>query len=267
MRVISYGGGVQSTALVVLATQGELGDVDAALFANVGDKSEHPDTLRYVREVAIPWAAGRGLAINELRRQKRDGSTEDLYDRLMKPGSRSVPIPVRLRNGVPGKRACTHDWKIAVVTKWVRAHGALKTSKAEVLIGFSWDEIERVGEMKIKPYETVAHPLIDRRLTRQDCKVIIQKAGLPVPPKSSCFFCPFHRPSTWARMRRDEPELFQISANLETVLNERRARLGRDSVYLTRFGKPLTDAIQTEQDGLDFGAGPGETCDDGYCWT
>ncbi len=45
MRVISYGGGVQSTALLVLANRGEIRYVDAALFANVGDDSEDPDTL------------------------------------------------------------------------------------------------------------------------------------------------------------------------------------------------------------------------------
>ena len=48
MRVISYGGGVQSPALLVMAARGELGKVDAALFCNVGDDSEHPETLEYV---------------------------------------------------------------------------------------------------------------------------------------------------------------------------------------------------------------------------
>lgn len=46
MRVISYGGGVQSTAMIVLAAQGKLGPVTDAIFANVGDDSEHPQTLR-----------------------------------------------------------------------------------------------------------------------------------------------------------------------------------------------------------------------------
>ena len=45
MKVISYGGGVQSTAMLVLANQGAIDSVDAALFSNVGDDSEHPATL------------------------------------------------------------------------------------------------------------------------------------------------------------------------------------------------------------------------------
>ena len=40
MRTISYGGGVQSTALCVLATQGKIGHIDAALYI-VGTHSVH----------------------------------------------------------------------------------------------------------------------------------------------------------------------------------------------------------------------------------
>ena len=58
LTVISYGGGVQSTALVVLAATGRLGKVDAALFSNVGDDSEEPATLRYVRMVSDPVGCG-----------------------------------------------------------------------------------------------------------------------------------------------------------------------------------------------------------------
>ncbi len=45
MKISSYGGGVQSNAALVLATQGQL-NVGVSLFANVGNDSESPDTLR-----------------------------------------------------------------------------------------------------------------------------------------------------------------------------------------------------------------------------
>jgi 3'-phosphoadenosine 5'-phosphosulfate sulfotransferase (PAPS reductase)/FAD synthetase len=116
LTTISYGGGVQSTAMLVLAAQGKLGyDVDAALFANVGDDSEHPATLDYVRNVAKPWADEQGVPVHILDRVKRDGTTETLMGRLMKPGSRSLPIPIRMSNGAPGNRSCTSDFKIKVV--------------------------------------------------------------------------------------------------------------------------------------------------------
>jgi hypothetical protein len=108
LRTISYGGGVQSTALVVLAAQGVI-DFPVALFANVGDDSEHPATLDYVRNVAVPWAAERGVEIHELHRQRRDGTRETLMERITKPGSRSLDIPVRMSNGAPGRRRCTSE--------------------------------------------------------------------------------------------------------------------------------------------------------------
>ena len=266
LSVISYGGGVQSTALVVLATQGEV-VASHALFANVGDDSEHPATLRYVRDVMAPWAAGRGVEVVTLDRRRRDGTVETLWGRLMREGSRSLPIPVRMANGAPGNRQCTHDFKMRVVARWLQAHGATRATPATVMIGISWDEFHRIGNKKAGPYERPYYPLIDRRLTREDCKRIIERAGLPVPGKSSCFFCPFHRPSFWATMRRDEPELFAKSATLERTLNARRVVLGKDPVWLTRFNRPLTD-IPEAQPALDFGTGPGaEGCDDGYCWT
>ena len=61
LKVISYGGGVQSTAMIVLATQGLIPGVTDALFSNVGDDSEYPATLTFVRDIMTPWAAERGI--------------------------------------------------------------------------------------------------------------------------------------------------------------------------------------------------------------
>lgn len=47
-------------------------------------------------------------------------------------------------------------------------------------------------------------------------------------------------------MRRDEPDLFERA--MQDTLNHRRAELGRDPVYLTRFARPLLDAIAADQD-------------------
>jgi hypothetical protein len=267
MRVISYGGGVQSTALVVLAGTEQLGDVDAALFCNVGDDSEHPDTLRYVRDIAEPWAAERGLPVLELHRTLRDGTPETLMYRLMRAENQSVPIPVRLPAGPPGSRSCTADFKIRVLSKWLKAQGVTADDPADVLIGISIDEIQRLNNRPRAAGEVAEYPLIDRRLSRQDCKNIIAEAGLPVPPKSACFFCPFHRLSVWAEQRRDEPDLFWKSVELERHINRRRDELGKGRVYLTDRGRPLDEAVGEAQQTLDVVDEHGETCDEGFCWT
>ncbi|MFI7217898.1 phosphoadenosine phosphosulfate reductase [Micromonospora maritima] len=270
MKVFSYGGGVQSTAVLVLAATGRI-DFPVFLFANVGDDSEDPATLVYVERYAKPYAALHGIQMHELHRERRDGTRETLYGRLTRPGSRSLPIPVRMSNGAPGTRSCTADFKIKVIGRWLKAHGASAEHPATVGVGISLDEIERVNNRRSEPYERTVYPLLDHTppLRRHDCARIITAAGLPVPPKSACWFCPFRRPATWAETRRDRPDLFNRACELENLLNARRAALGKDPVYLTRFNRPLAAAVATAQDMLP-GFDPADDdalCDNGACFT
>lgn len=77
---------------------------------------------------------------------------------------------------------------------------------------------------------------------------------------------PFHRPETWHDMRRDEPELFEKACDLEDLLNRRRDELGKDHVYLTRFARPLRQAIPDGVDLLPM-ADDDADCDGGWCFT
>ncbi len=75
LRSFSFGGGVQSTAALVLAAQGRI-DYRTFVFANVGEDSENPGTITYVEKHTRPYAEAHGLTLIELDRVKRDGSTE-----------------------------------------------------------------------------------------------------------------------------------------------------------------------------------------------
>lgn len=261
IRAISYGGGVQSTALLVLAAHGEI-DFPIALFCNVGDDSEHPATLRYVREHAAPFAQAHGIELVVLHKQRRGGGTETLLQRLYRR-ERSIDIPVRMANGAPGNRTCTADFKIKVIAADLKRRGATPADPAAVALGISLDEFQRMRESRI-PIQRNTYPLIDRRLDRQDCMNVITRAGLPVPPKSSCWFCPFHSTAQWRRLRTESPDLFVQAADLEAMLNERRGVLGKDAVYLTGSGEPLSSAIA--EDGQLSLFDDEATCDiGGYC--
>lgn len=269
-RFISYGGGVQSTALIVLATQGKLGAVNAALMANVGDDSEHPATMRYVREVITPWAADRGLQVHELHRTlTKTGKVQTLYQRMMEHEGPTLrePIPVYGWSGAPMSRTCTADHKIKVLGKHIRQVCQPHELPADVLIGISVDEIERAGRGRDEKWERRQYPLLDLGLNRVACANLIADAGLPVPPKSSCFFCPFHSLLTWSELRRDSPELFDKAVRLENKLNERRSNRGMPPVYLTRRGVPLSEAVGRAGDTLfTDGVFNDGGCDEGYCW-
>lgn len=277
IRAISYGGGVQSTALLVLAADGRIdesmgGPVDTALFANVGDDSEHPDTLAYVREVAVPWAAGHGLTIHELTRKptrgRFKGQTETLYQRLAHPDSSSIGIPVRMaETGAPGTRACTADFKIRVVLRWLKDADASEDDPALVAVGISTDEAHRATNRTTEdPAETITWPLLDLGISRADAAALVADAGLPVPPRSACYFCPLHTLGSWSELRRDRPDLFAKAQALEDTINTRRVRLGKDPVAFTSRG--TLDNVEEAQPGLfatDWVDGDG--CESGYCWT
>ncbi|MEU6245813.1 phosphoadenosine phosphosulfate reductase [Streptomyces sp. NPDC047024] len=262
LKVISHGGGVQSTALLALAAKGVI-NFPTFLFSNVGNDSENPETLRYVRDVASPFAQQHGIALELLEKVRRDGRTETLWQRLHRPEKRSIPIPVRMANGAPGRRNCTADFKIKVISKWLRHHGATADTPATVGIGISVDEIHRANRRRAEPNQIVSYPLLDLGLRREDCIRLIKEAELPVPPKSSCFFCPFRTVEEWRTRRATDPELFSKSEDLEKTINLRRAALGRDDVYLTRYGIPLGTAIQNSlSEDRDDG-----NCDSGWCMT
>ena len=266
IRAISYGGGVQSTALLVLAAQRRI-DFSLFLMSNVGDDSEHPATLEYVREVAQPYAEEHGLEMHVLnRRMVRDGSVRTLYQNLTNPEHRSVGIPARMPSGAPGSRACTQDFKVNVVARWLRERGATEENPAVVGIGISLDEIQRANGRSDVPTQRVVYPLIGvgeetgLKMRRDDCIRVIQDAGLPVPPKSSCYFCPFHSMDAWGEMKRNEPDLFEKAAALEDTINAKRA----DSypVWLSPAMVPLREAVG---DDVPLFEGDG-ACDSGWCF-
>lgn len=272
IRAISYGGGTQSTALLVLAAEGKV-DFRTFLFANVGEDSENPETIAYVREYAEPFAALHPpLELREVRKWTRDGRPQTLMQRI-KASERSNPIPVRMGpGGSPANRTCTAEFKIRVIEKELRRRGATRERKAIVGIGISTDEPGRIGsEVDPRtPYQLRRYPLIELGLSRGDCQEIIRRAGLPVPPRSACYFCPFHSAEEWRRQARRRPDLFRASCELEDEIHARGERLGRGEFFFTRHGAPLRDlfdgreTVLFEQDDLGVQEAG---CESGYCMT
>jgi hypothetical protein len=266
VRAFSYGGGTQSTAALVLAARGEI-DYPLFIFANVGDDSEHPATIEYVRDVAVPFAEQHGI---ELVQRERGGVNRSLLHKIERLES-SLPIPVRMdMTGKPGRRSCTADFKIDVINRELKARGATRENRATVGLGITMDEIERMrsAEDPRQPIALRDYPLIDLRLERRDCMQIIQDAGLPLPERSACWFCPFHSGEEWRRLKRTRPDLFDKACDLEELLIARRRRHGRGPVYLTDAGArdqmTLRELHVHEQLQL---IGTDASCDGGACMT
>ncbi len=266
LRCFSFGGGVQSTAALVLSARGEI-DFPVFLFANVGDDSEHPATLRYIKDVAAPYAAQHNIEIDETRRILRAGPRKGQSETLLQQmnNSRNVTIPIRLwPTGAPGQRACTVDHKIMRIDMALRERGATRTNRAILGLGISLDEYQRMSSDNPELVSTRVYPLIDLRLTRQDCINIIERAGLPVPPKSACWFCPFHSDTGWREMKKREPGLFAQAVKLELKINTQRAEDGKSPAFLSRSLVPLEDAVADDQATM---FNDDDTCESGFCMT
>ena len=261
LRVFSYGGGVQSTAALVLAAQAEI-DFPVFLFANVGNDSEHPATIRYVKDVAKPYAAANGIELAEIVPTKF-GQPITLLQEVVSERIKSISIPIRSQEGTPGRRSCTKHFKIVPIARELKRRGATKKAPAVLGLGISIDEFQRMRKDSPIAWQYYEYPLIDLRLNRNDCEVIIRNAGLSVPPKSSCWFCPFHRLASWRTMKTQEPSLFMNAVVLEQDILAKRHRNGLEPNYLSAAGKPLAEAFDHDQAMMDLD----DTCESGFCMT
>ena len=220
----------------------------------------------------MPFARAHGIELAQVRRRDRDGRPQTLLERV-ESSPRSVPIPIRMgASGAPASRSCTADFKIRVIEKELRRRGATKEARAVVGVGIFTDEPGRVGgELDPRsPYQLRRYPPYEMGLSRADCRQVIREAGLPLPPRSACWFCPFHSSEEWRRLARREPELFARACTLEDDLHRRGEALGRGGFFLTRHGVPLRDLFHgdeltlfEDEDPLGLETG----CASGHCMT
>ena len=85
MHSYSNGGGVQSTAMLCLVASGDLPRAPF-IFANVGNDSEHPDTLAYLANHARPFAKAHEIEMVEVQARRmvnRDGSKRGKVGELL----------------------------------------------------------------------------------------------------------------------------------------------------------------------------------------
>lgn len=268
-RLFSFGGGVQSHAVLALQALGKINPYDAFVFSNVGIDSENPETLDYLDMYTIPFCMKYGIDFVEVCKTVY-GKPETLKEYIYRT-ERSVPIPARMSNGAPGNRSCTNDFKVGVVDKWIKGAGY---TNMVVGLGISIDEFHRVrherwhnsyGQKQLGFNKRREYPLINLRINRKMCREIILSVGLPLPPKSSCYFCPFKRRNEWIEFKIKHPDLFQEAVKIDNIINEKRAAIGKDRVYIHPDCIPLAQAVGNQMTMFDFD--DLDQCDSGYCMT
>lgn len=243
LRVLSLGGGVQSTTLALMAAAGELETTPAAaIFADTG--WEPPEVYEHLRLLAerLPFPVHVVTAGNIL---------EGIYALENTTGGRYAAIPWFVLNpdgskGI-GRRQCTSEYKLGPIMRKVRElmgvgrRGLLPAGAVEVWIGISTDEAARMKDARQR-YMVNRWPLIERGMSRQDCKDWLVANGHVIPHRSACIGCPFHSNAEWRQMRVERPDLFAHACEVDAALREGNAR-GARREFMHPARVPLADAI------------------------
>ena len=220
-RVVNYGGGTNSTALMILAAQ-EGVEIDVIPFADTG--SEMPHTYEYV-SMFSDWLVARGLpAITVVRWIRKEGEDKGKFVALHESCERLKTLPSRAF----GFSGCTVKWKQQPIDSFLEAHPLCaeafsRGEKVERWIGFDADEPARAQRQELKNITDTRWswkaPLYERKIGRAECEGIITRAGLDLPGKSACWMCPSSKKHEIVQLRRRYPELaaraLQIEANAD----------------------------------------------------
>ena len=274
--VVAYGLGVDSTAMLIeFANRGIKPDL--ILFADTG--GEKPETYAYL-DVIRPYLQKVGFPdVTVVRYQPKTAVYHTLEGQCLHTGT--------LPSLAYGGKSCSLKMKRQPQDKFilerfppdefvkqgrrvVRAIGfeageERRTYVAHVVkaIGLDAGEEHRLTWRQETPEKSVRptrqqwldehffvywYPLLSWGHNRECCKQIIFAAGLPVPIKSACYFCPASKKHEIAWLQEHHPELMEralaIEQNAQAKLKTVKG-LGRSFAWASFLGKhnslPLFD--------------------------
>ncbi|NIT79586.1 MAG: hypothetical protein GWN58_33050 [Anaerolineae bacterium] len=241
VRILSYGGGLDSWTMLLLAIDGKLPKPDLVIFADVSngcpehdpsDPGEWPSTYRHIREVAMPLCEAHGIEFKWL-------TSDEIPVRQSKnnpDGFRSLYAYFRHERMFFGARSklCTIAAKVDRIGKYVEAR--YPEGELEVWIGFGADEQSRLKDNRYaqKGRRTERYPLMELGMCRCREEAYARASGYPVPRKSACVFCPHSSRGDFQTLARELPEWFakveEIEHTCKLTGEKKRAKAVKDGL-------------------------------------
>lgn len=234
--VVSYGMGVDSTAMLVAMQQRGIRP-DLILFADTG--GEKPETYDYLHTIN-DWLLSVGFPlVTVVKYEPKTAPYSTLEDKCLNNDT--------LPSLAFGHHSCAIVFKHGPQDKYIKAWGQAKrawNAGLHVIKAIGYDDSEQDCRRRAKADRAVDkkrangdpdslryeywYPLQEWGIDRIECLRIIANAGLPLPMKSACFFCPASKKSEVVWLRDTHPVLFQRALKIEQ--NARDGRHGLDTV-------------------------------------
>lgn len=228
LRVLSLGAGVQSSTLYLMAVRGEFGDEGPTVAVFADTQWEPAHTYRWLDEMERI-----GGDVLPIQRVTIGSLRADIVSGVNR-GYRIANIPFYTKNldgtRILMRRTCTSEYKITPLNRATRAildgvradlgiTGRLAPGCVEQWIGISTDEATRQRDSQTA-YVANRYPLIEKRMSRDDCKAWLAINGFPEPPKSACIGCPFHDDAFWLDMRENRPDEWRDAVEFDRFIRE-----------------------------------------------
>jgi hypothetical protein len=211
--VVAYGLGVDSTAMLVeFARRGVRPDL--ILFADTG--GEKPETYAFLPAVQRFLALVGFPLVTTVRYQPKTARYHTLEGQCLM--TRMLPSLAF------GGRSCSLKYKATPQDRFVRSWPPAQQCWARggrvvKAIGFDagCGDRRRANHAgrKADPRYEYWYPLQDWGLDRERCQEVITSVGLPVPPKSACFFCPASKKAEILWLAEEHPDLLERALQLE----------------------------------------------------
>lgn len=268
MNFLSFGAGLDSTALAMMANEGLVFEkLDAIIFANTG--FEKRDTYKHIKQIKpllnIPfYSLSKSIykdTLSGIANNKRISSLP-FYTKPKTPYGK----PGRL------KRQCTSDFKIKLVHKKIREILGVKKLNQKynikVWVGYNASEPQRISRKRKEirtDWETIAVPFynvdikrssittkkyFDKNIHRDYIEKYLRKFNFEYLVKSGCKACPNMSDLMWLQMKENNINDWNDAVLFDKAI--RNIPNINQQCFLHRSCKPLEE-IQFNPTAFSFG--------------
>lgn len=301
LRVLSLGGGTQSSALALMSAAGDLPRLDHIIFADT--QGEMPETYAFIDYLRTSVErAGIPLHVVTAGNLEEDLKLDHAISRNPTP-----PAHVINPDGIKGRIGayrCSFDYKRRMIERTVKQlcgqRGAWKSITVEQWIGFSLEETGRMrqaeecrcghprvskgkegytqvhtpegcsrcGCTSFSPWQVNRWPLVDMGMTRADTIAWFGAHGHPTPPRSACFFCPNQGQRRWQALKARGDDLWERACDIDETIrdgggfNRRGQEAFRAKLFLHNSVTPLRTADLRTKTQVIADSGQGSLFDD-----